>query len=185
MKFSQDWFTNTIPNFQYIQTKLPSNEAFLEIGSFEGRSTCWILDNLLSYDGTLVCVDTFEGGEEHAALDLTDLRKTFDANVAEIKGTDQAVEVITKTSWEALSELVYLDFTFDFIYVDGNHQTPEVLLDACLAFKLLEPNGVMLFDDYGGGAGVGAAVDAFLKAYSGKLKVIVKNYQLAVQKVSV
>jgi len=81
--------------------------------------------------------------------------------------------------------LVYLDFTFDFIYVDGNHQTPEVLLDACLAFKLLEPNGVMLFDDYGGGAGVGAAVDAFLKAYSGQLKVIVKNYQLAVQKVSV
>jgi predicted O-methyltransferase YrrM len=130
-------------------------------------------------------VDTFEGGEEHAALDLTDLRKTFDANVAEVKGTDQAVEVIAKTSWEALSELVYLDFTFDFIYVDGNHQTPEVLLDACLAFKLLEPNGVMLFDDYGGGAGVGAAVDAFLKAYSGQLKVIVKNYQLAVQKVSV
>ena len=81
--------------------------------------------------------------------------------------------------------MVYLDFTFDFIYVDGNHQTPEVLLDACLAFKLLEPNGVMLFDDYAGGAGVGAAVDAFLKAYSGQLKVIVKNYQLAVQKVSV
>jgi hypothetical protein len=43
----------------------------------------------------------------------------------------------------------------------------------------------MLFDDYAGGAGVGAAVDAFLKAYSGQLKVIVKNYQLAVQKVSV
>jgi len=142
-----------------------------------------MLQNMLDKEGTLVCVDTFEGGEEHAELDLTDLLKTFNSNVAEAKGTDQAVEVIAKTSWEALSELVYLDFTFDFIYVDGNHQTPEVLLDACLAFKLLEPEGVMLFDDYAGGAGVGAAVDAFLKAYSGQLKVIVKNYQLAVQKV--
>ena len=183
MKFSQDWFTNTIPNFQYVKTKLPSTEAFLEIGSFEGRSTTWMLQNMLTYDGTMVCVDTFEGGEEHADLDLSDLRKTFDSNVEEAREENQALEVISKTSWEALSELVYLDFTFDFIYVDGNHQTPEVLLDACLAFKLLEPKGVMLFDDYAGGADVGAAVDAFLKAYKGQLKVILKNYQLAIQKV--
>ena len=183
MKFTQDWFSNNIPNFQHIKKKLPSTEAFLEIGSFEGRSTCWMLQNMLDADGSLVCVDTFAGGEEHAGLDLTDLRKTFDANVAEVKGTDQAVEVIAKTSWEALSELVYLDFTFDFIYVDGNHKTPDVLLDACLSFKLLQPDGIMLFDDYAGGAGVGAAVDAFLQTHDGLVKVILKNYQLAVQKV--
>jgi predicted O-methyltransferase YrrM len=183
MKFSQDWFSNNIPNFQFCAKELPNNEAFLEIGSFEGRSTTWMLQNMLAYDGTMVCVDTFEGGEEHADLDLSDLRKTFDSNVEEAREENQALEVISKTSWEALSELVYLDFTFDFIYVDGNHQTPEVLLDACLAFKLLVPKGVMLFDDYAGGAGVGAAVDAFLKAYKGQLKVILKNYQLAIQKV--
>ena len=183
MKFSQDWFSNNIPNFEFCAKKIPGNEVFLEIGSFEGRSTTWMLQNMLTYDGTMVCVDTFEGGEEHADLDLSDLRKTFDSNVEEAREENQALEVISKTSWEALSELVYLDFTFDFIYVDGNHQTPEVLLDACLAFKLLEPKGVMLFDDYAGGAGVGAAVDAFLKAYKGQLKVILKNYQLAIQKV--
>ena len=182
MKFTQDWFSQNIPNFQLCSKKLKARECFLEIGSFEGLSTTWILQNLLSYDGTLVCIDTFEGGEEHASLDLSALRKTFDANVAEAKGTDQEIEVLAKTSWEALSELVYLDFTFDFIYVDGNHQTPEVLLDACLAFKLLEPKGIMLFDDYAGGAGVGAAVDAFLEAYKGQYKVILKNYQLAIQK---
>jgi predicted O-methyltransferase YrrM len=182
MKFSQDWFTNSIPNFEACAKLLPDNSAFLEIGSFEGRSTTWMLQNMLAYDGTMVCVDTFKGGEEHANLDLSELRSTFDANVEEAKEENQALEVIAKTSWEALSELVYLDFTFDFIYVDGNHQTPEVLLDACLGFKLLEPKGVMLFDDYAGGAGVGAAVDAFLKAYKGQLKVVLKNYQLAIQK---
>ena len=183
MKFSQDWFSNNIPNFEACSKLFPDNSAFLEIGSFEGRSTTWMLQNMLAYDGTMVCVDTFKGGEEHAGLDLSELRKTFDDNVEEAREENQALEVIAKTSWEALSELVYLDFTFDFIYVDGNHQTPEVLLDACLAFKLLEPKGVMLFDDYAGGAGVGAAVDAFLKAYKGQLKVVFKNYQLAIQKV--
>jgi predicted O-methyltransferase YrrM len=183
MKFTQDWFSQNIPNFEACAAKLPENSAFLEIGCFEGLSTTWMLQNMLAYDGTMVCVDTFAGGEEHAGLDLSDLRKTFDANVDEAAQENQAIEVIAKTSWEALSELVYLDFTFDFIYVDGNHQTPEVLLDACLAFKLLEPKGIMLFDDYAGGAGVGAAVDAFLKAYKGQYKPVLKNYQLAIQKV--
>jgi predicted O-methyltransferase YrrM len=182
MKFSQDWFTENIPNFEACAAKLPSNSSFLEIGSFEGMSTCWMLQNMLSYDGELVCVDTFDGGDEYAGIDLSDLRTTFDSNVEEAADENQSIEVLAKTSWEALSELVYLDFTFDFIYLDGSHKTPEVLLDACLAFKLLEPKGVMLFDDYGGGAGVGAAVDAFLEAYKGQYKVILKNYQLAIQK---
>ena len=182
MKFSQDWFTQNIPNFEACAAKLPNNNSFLEIGSFEGMSTCWILQNMLSYDGELVCVDTFDGGDEYAGINLSDLRTTFDSNVEEAADENQSIEVLAKTSWEALSELVYLDFTFDFIYLDGSHQTPEVLLDACLAFKLLEPKGIMLFDDYDGGAGVGAAVDAFLKAYKGQYKVVLKNYQLAIQK---
>jgi len=183
MKFTQDWFTKNIPNFEACAAKLPDNSAFLEIGSFEGMSTCWMLENMLAQDGSIVCVDTFKGGEEHDFLDLCGLRNAFDSNVAEAKGTDQEIEVIAKTSWEALCELAYLDFMFDFIYVDGNHQTPEVLLDACLAFKLLGPKGIMLFDDYAGGAGVGAAVNAFLKAYKGQYKLVLKNYQLAIQKV--
>lgn len=183
MKFTQDWFSNNIPNFEACAAKLPDNHSFLEIGSFEGRSTCWMLQNMLAHDGEMVCVDTFKGGEEHDGFDLSDLRKTFDSNVGEVAGENQAIEVLDKTSWEALSELVYLDFEFDFIYVDGNHQTPEVLLDACLAFKLLKPKGIMLFDDYAGGAGVGAAVDAFLATHQGLLTVILKHYQLAVQKV--
>jgi predicted O-methyltransferase YrrM len=37
---------------------------------------------------------------------------------------------------------------FDFIYIDGSHQAADVLLDACLAFKLLRKGGVLCFDDY-------------------------------------
>jgi len=183
MKFTQDWFSGNIPNFEICKKALGRCVSCLEIGSFEGRGTCWMLENFVASYGNMVCVDTFEGGEEHAGLDLSDLRKTFDSNVAEVLGMAQTLEVVDKMSWKALCEFAGKKKTFNFIYVDGSHQTADVLLDACLSFKLLRPNGIILFDDYAGGAEVNPAVDAFLEAHHGLVKVILKNYQLAVQKV--
>ena len=37
---------------------------------------------------------------------------------------------------------------FDFIYVDGSHQAPDVIFDAVMSFKLLRKNGIIAFDDY-------------------------------------
>jgi len=182
MKFTQDWFSNNIPNFEMCKEFLGKPKSCLEIGSFEGRATCWMLENFVASYGHMVCVDTFEGGEEHAELDLSDLRKTFNSNVAEVLGSSQTLEVVDKISWKALCEFAGKK-TFDFIYVDGSHQTADVLLDACLSFKLVKPGGIILFDDYAGGAGVGAAVNAFLATHQGLVTVILKNYQLAVQKV--
>ncbi len=43
----------------------------VEIGSFEGRSTLWILENLLRHpDSRMHCIDTFAGGAEHGAAQL-------------------------------------------------------------------------------------------------------------------
>ena len=79
MKFTQDWFSHNIPNFQHCMGMLPDNKKFLEIGCFEGRATCWMLQNGLADDGIITCIDTFSGSEEHAkhGLELSELRKTF------------------------------------------------------------------------------------------------------------
>jgi hypothetical protein len=73
---------------------------------------------------------------------------------------------------------------FDFIYVDGGHGASTVLADAVLAFRLLKPRGgVLAFDDYGGGSHeTRTAIDAFLDAHSGQLKIVHSSFVLVVVK---
>jgi hypothetical protein len=61
----------------------------LEVGSFEGRSALWMLENLLTHpDSTLTVVDTFAGSHEHVRnekswnISVSALEARFDANTA-------------------------------------------------------------------------------------------------------
>jgi len=36
---------------------------------------------------------------------------------------------------------------YDCIYVDGSHNGEDVIVDAIESFKILETNGIMIFDD--------------------------------------
>lgn len=191
MKFTQDWFSHNIPNFQHIKGELKGVERILEIGCFEGRATCWMLENMLSDGGKMYVIDTFKGSDEHTGLDLGGMRATFDANVAEVKKPDQVVRVYEGHSYDELGQLAYKRFQefFDFIYIDGSHRAPDVLTDACMAFPLLKTGGVMLFDDYMWMAMPGItnqpklAIDAFTTVFSDKAIIRMTGYQLAVQKI--
>ena len=60
--FTSDWFSNALVNFDYITNYLQKQktvDSILEIGSHEGRSTCWMLENMLSDTGTITCIDPF------------------------------------------------------------------------------------------------------------------------------
>jgi predicted O-methyltransferase YrrM len=182
MKFTQDWFTSNIGNFEAAKQVIPNNKKFLEIGCFEGRATCWMLQNMLADDGEITCVDTFKGGQEHSNLNLTDLRKVFEENVYLAQKHDQYVQVIERTSVQALARIIISEQEFDFIYVDGSHEIQDVITDACMAFQVLKPGGVMLFDDYEGTEDMKAAIHSFLVTHRNKCKLLCMNYQLAIQK---
>jgi hypothetical protein len=153
---------------------------FLEIGSFEGHSACWLLDNVLTdCTSALTCVDFFEG----TAQDM------FQQNIKRTGMTDK-VTAIKGNSHIILPKLNRNQY--DFIYVDASHDQVDVLEDAVLAWPLLKVNGLMTFDDYlirdspisrvlfGLRPDIG--IDAFLTAYKGRYTIVHAGYQLTVRK---
>jgi predicted O-methyltransferase YrrM len=151
--FTQDWFSRSIPAWTAVVGGLAKRNValrVLEVGVFEGRSTCWLLENFCrTADCGIVAVDSFTGGEEHRGMDLGGLRGRFEANVASV-GSACPVEVRQGDSLGELCRLVVEEPAreFDFISIDASHRACDVIGDAVLAFRLLKRGGVMAFDDY-------------------------------------
>jgi hypothetical protein len=184
MNFTEDWFSHNIPNFEICMSAIPDKKLFLEIGAFEGRSTCWLLENGLADKGSIVCIDPFSGSVEHGGIDFQAVEARFWSNTGLAKkSASQTVSLMRTTSYKALAEMIGFKYAFDFIYVDGSHASDAALTDACMAWGLLKQGGVMLFDDYEyPHEPTKVGIDAFLDGFAGKYEVILTNYQLAVQK---
>lgn len=197
--FSRDWFSRSIPAWQRILSFLSRKGGplrILEVGVFEGLSTCWLLRNFCKTpESVIVAVDSFHGGEEHRAMELGDLRQRFERNVAAV-GSPARVETRQGDSIVQLAAMVASNPApeFDFISVDASHRACDVLGDAVLAFRLLRPGGVLAFDDYlwspfrRGAEDVlstpKVAIDAFTSVFARQARVLphFPLYQLYVQK---
>jgi predicted O-methyltransferase YrrM len=139
-----------------IQKYNPAARKFLEIGSYEGKSAVFLLDCVFqrheSYN--LFCVDTWEGGEEHEQAEMPLAEFNFDLNVRKALGKEGG-NGFNVTKLKGASRLVLANListghagTFDFIYVDGSHQCPDVLTDLTLSFILADVGGLIVCDDY-------------------------------------
>ncbi|WP_373564252.1 class I SAM-dependent methyltransferase [Myxococcus sp. CA039A] len=182
-RFSTDWMSKCEAEWREVLSPLMGQPGarVLEIGSFEGRSAIWLLENVLTHPTSrITCVDLFEG---NAA-------RLFDENIA-TSGAGERVEKRVGLSHVALRRLPP-EPVYDFIYVDGSHETYDVLEDAVLCWRLLKPGGVMTFDDYGMAAAQLAdfqdisrpdlGIDAFLSAAARHLQVVRKAFQVTVRK---
>jgi hypothetical protein len=219
-QFTKDWFSWAPQVWEQLIPMLPERKAFLEIGSFEGRSTVWIIENMLELGGFIDCVDTWEGGEEHSAEDMGGVEARFDHNVKKaldtnyirpdnysegyalrpicfINGHDysyshrvykykaKSTELLGKQLCDPVVKKVPL---YDFIYIDGSHIAKDVLTDACMAWPLLKPKGIMVFDDYMWGNPRDIlhrpkpAIDAFCNIFAEEVDIVHVGYQLIVRK---
>lgn len=189
MTYTHDWFTNNIGHWTRILSHLKGKPDlfFLEIGCFEGRATVWLLENILTHERSgIQVVDTFEGSIEHhdRGMSFSGVKERFLENISPYT---EKVEIFEGTSAEYFSKTP--PQAFDFVYVDGSHQAPDVLLDAVFSFSDLKSGGIMIFDDYEWNAypqdmnkNPKPAIDAFISIYKEKIEVIHKQYQVAIRK---
>jgi predicted O-methyltransferase YrrM len=195
-QFTQDWFHWAPELWQKLIPLLPERKMFLEIGSFEGRSMVWIAENMVSdvlEDDDIHCIDTWDGGEEHNSIDMAAVEARFDHNASIIYEKKLAfVHKYKGTSVQHLARWLVENPKgyppFDFIYIDGSHIAKDVLTDACMAWPLLKPKGIMVFDDYMWGDARDIlhrpkwAIDAFVNIFAEEVEIISAGYQLAIRK---
>ncbi len=184
-QFTNNWFASTSFYWSQLFENLHWNpeapHVVVEIGCFEGQSTCWILNNLLKNpDSALYCIDTFEAG----TLDV------FSRNVSLTKKED-LIHLHIGRSQHALCLLVQDEVICDFIYVDGSHRSKDVLTDATISWLLLKSGGLMIFDDYHwrwpGNSTLDnpkLGIDSFVNCFSDEIQVLntPQNYQLCLLK---
>src|SRR3569832_159477 len=75
-RFTHDYFSPNIGQWSKDQARFAGlpNLRFLEVGRFEGRSACWLLQNILTHESSrITCLDLFEQGRSQGAYETTGL----------------------------------------------------------------------------------------------------------------
>ena len=185
-----NWFAQTAqPNFDQFLTPLAGQEnlKFLQLGVYTGDASVWLADNILTGLGCwLIDVDTWEGSDEpdHETMDFDDVYETYKTKTKMYK----TIKHFKSTTTWFLSS-VRKDPDYDFIYVDADHTTVGVILDAELAWPQLKSGGIMAFDDYTWGHASGdprlapqVGIDLFLHRHQGDYELLAKNAQVWIRK---
>lgn len=127
--------------------EIPTN--YLEIGVYDGRTTQYVLDNILLHPQSVTyCIDPWDTLPENISSQkynmpevlkqLTAMQSIYKSKLKLLKGLSS--EVLLSTELKLNS--------FDIIYIDGMHRAKNVLQDWALSWPLLKVGGIMVFDDY-------------------------------------
>ena len=143
MNYCVDWTTPHAEEWSKRLGHLKDKKAVgLEIGCFEGRSSIWFCQNILTHpESTLICVDPWYG----------DTFKTFMGNIRESKINTSNHGTGCKFRIQKVPSHLMVTLKIpplDFAYIDGNHEAQHVLRDGLMVWQLLKPGGVLIFDDY-------------------------------------
>jgi hypothetical protein len=172
------------------------NIMFLEIGSFEGYSANYFIENFLQGDNsTITCVDPWINYSDSTITKIKEWDsiinpKTYNVFINNTKMNSNKIIIKRGLSKDILPTL---DSEYDFIYIDGDHSELAVWIDATLSFDILKINGILIFDDYIWSAGdkyssdtsPKKAIDRFIEEYKSKIKVLFINNQVGIQKISI
>jgi predicted O-methyltransferase YrrM len=183
-EFTEDWFSNNIHRWEKYFKKLKEMPiTALELGSFEGRSALWTIENILTHPlSHITCIDNFSHSEKAHA---NEIKKRFQSNMRPYK---HKVTLIDASTRDALKSRALQSKTFDFVYIDAGRHAKNVLEDAILSFALLKEGGYIVFDDYTTSKKHDytcpkKGIDAFLDIFSDEVKVIHTSWQVIAKKI--
>ncbi len=166
-----------LPLFVDFSSKI----QMLEIGSFEGLSSCCFSDNVLQHtESTLDCVDPFHLEDKNTPV-TTSTELFFKRNIARSKNAQKCrLHQVFSDEFFQTNEKMY-----DVIYIDGSHTPVCIRADMLNSFRFLHVGGIMWMDDYLGGDGIEIknCIDLVLQKLADSIVVIHTGYQIAIRKI--
>lgn len=138
LQFSTDWTTNNTGNWMNAIGHLAGRPGVqgLEIGTWEGRSTAWFLEHIVTGDGAkITTVDRNHKRFENNRQILDDV---YGAHLVSLE----------RDATEFLLREAFHGNQYDFIYMDAAKDSALLIEHAGLAWKILKKGGVLIFDDY-------------------------------------
>jgi predicted O-methyltransferase YrrM len=145
--FSNNWFQMNRPAFTQFSRQLTRKEKIrriLEIGSFEGRSSLFWLEEYPR--AHITCIDPFlNDGTDHVERKNDACKKIFLHNTHHYRNR---VTLLEGKSTDLLPKLWEAGKKYDLIYIDGSHLSNVVLSDLYYAGLMARKGGYILLDDY-------------------------------------
>ncbi len=175
---------------KYLQPFNKKINTMIELGSYKGEATCKMLTHLATHPKSLVfAVDTWEGSPEYSTtMSFQNIEMEFDSNIEKTGKKNQLVKM-KMTTEEALLKLnVEKKYKFDIVFIDASHTAGDVLRDAILIWPLVNPDGVIIFDDYRWEKlnkeyfRPKLAIDSFISIFAHQLDVLALEYQAFIKK---
>ena len=167
------WFAQFAQhNFERLLPITPLD--VLQVGVYEGDASRWLLDNRAVT--RLVDVDCWDG-PPMSGVDYEAAERAYDAAI----GGHPLVEKVKATSDEFFRSNTE---TFDFVYVDGDHDPEQTRKDGVNAWRCLRPEGILAFDDYlweHNGVSPRAGIDAAMEGMP-DAEILQHGYQVWLRK---
>ncbi len=133
-----DFFSINAYYWKKFLGTLTENFKYLEIGSLEGNSALFVINNFKIKK--VVCVDIWE--DENFKEEQKKNFSNFKANMSEFSNMVE--------TFKGTSDGFFLNQKdkFDVIYIDGSHEADQVYKDIKNSWKILNINGILICDDY-------------------------------------
>lgn len=138
------------PRSMLMQHLNSDTQAVLEVGSWRGLSTRFILER--APNAVIYCVDTWDGSVEHPDMfkDSTEevLRTLYDHFVSGCWKYRDRIIPVRMASALGIPLVAKENARIDLCYIDGSHEYQDVRddIDACMVFH----HATVMGDDYAG-----------------------------------
>jgi len=183
-KTTTDYFSINAYYWDLIIKRNFKDFSYLEIGSWEGNSALYILNNFITK--RVVCVDIWDLYKDIYKEEHFERFLNFKYNLDQFNKRFSFFKSTSDKFFDNNSE------KFDIIYIDGAHEACQVYKDISNAWKILNNKGIIICDDYFYGD-ISCNLDNNLPAYSinkflsqnkKKIKIIcVNNNQIFFKKI--